>query len=277
MLRGLLAFLLLSFLSFSICIGQETTLLSWNIQNFGQSKDDSEIRQIAELIRDFDIVAIQEVVAKVGGAPAVARLADVLNRMSERWDYRISDPTTGDSPYKRERYAFLWKPHKLKLIGRPFLDQTYEATILREPYIGRFLIGDKQLIILNYHSRTYDQHPEEEITLFPSMIAQYSSTPVIIAGDFNMNEENPAFDGLEQIGYQPSIRNQFTTLRRKCSSSKNKHPYLANAIDNIYIPTETIQITGKGVLDFVRQCERLQEARNLSDHLGVGIRFNIVQ
>ena len=96
----------------------EITFISWNIKDFGQSRDDNEIRAIAQLIRHADIVAIQEVVAKhPGGAQAVARLVDQLDRMGANWDYSISEPTKSTSSHKSERYAFLWKTSKVKKIG----------------------------------------------------------------------------------------------------------------------------------------------------------------
>ena len=88
----------------------QVRLCSWNIQDIGKSKSDLEIGFMANTIKDFDIVAIQEVVAKdPGGAQAIARLADALNRMGSKWDYTVSSPTSS-SAYKSERYAFLWKP-----------------------------------------------------------------------------------------------------------------------------------------------------------------------
>jgi len=124
---------------------QTFSIVSWNISHFGKTKDASEINQIAKLIRDFDIVAIQEVVAvDPAGAKAVARLADELNRMGARWDYRVSDPTNSSSG-KKERYAFLWKSKKIKLKGRPWLDKTFDDIIIREPYLARFQIEEEEI------------------------------------------------------------------------------------------------------------------------------------
>src|SRR5690606_1961976 len=87
---------------------QVLTLASWNIQDLGQSKNTEEIAFMANVLKDFDMVAIQEVVAKhPAGAQKVAELADELNRRGAKWDYRISDPTKSPSVYMSERYAFL--------------------------------------------------------------------------------------------------------------------------------------------------------------------------
>jgi hypothetical protein len=98
----------------------DITICSWNLKDFGSSRDDSEIRFIANVVKAYDIITIQEVVAKdPGGAQAVARLHDQLNRMGAKWDYVVSDPTSGDNSYKKERYAFLWKTSKAQRIGDP--------------------------------------------------------------------------------------------------------------------------------------------------------------
>jgi exonuclease III len=77
------------------CILSQTKLISWNA-NFGQSKSDKTIHYIANYLRDYDIIAVQEVVAGYGGCKLL--LAE-LNRTGSKWDYIISDPSS--SPYKR--------------------------------------------------------------------------------------------------------------------------------------------------------------------------------
>jgi hypothetical protein len=94
----------------------EIQLLSWNIANLGKSKDDGEIEAMVRVIKDFEVVAIQEVVAGPGGPQAVARLVDALNRRGSKWDYVVSNPTSGGKGV--ERYAFLWKPSRVKLDSR---------------------------------------------------------------------------------------------------------------------------------------------------------------
>lgn len=87
-------FLLICLTLFSTVLSAQVKLLSWNIENIGKSKSDQEVAFIANTIRDYDIIAIQEVVAGYGGAQAVARLADELNRKEAKWGYVISNPTS---------------------------------------------------------------------------------------------------------------------------------------------------------------------------------------
>ena len=99
---------------FSIAtVHAQVKVLSWNIENFGKSKSDSTLVCISQILKDYDVVAIQEVVAGYGGAQTVAKLIDELNRKGATWDYTISNPTMS-SAYKTERYAFLWKTSKIK-------------------------------------------------------------------------------------------------------------------------------------------------------------------
>ena len=103
--RIILVFLL--FLSLN-AVSQKTaiSLVSWNIRDFGKTKNSDELEKIAEIVGDTDILAIQEVVAGYGGAQAVAKLSDILNRKGSKWDYVISNPTKS-SKYVTERYAFI--------------------------------------------------------------------------------------------------------------------------------------------------------------------------
>ena len=64
---------------------------------------------MANTLREFDVIALQEVIAGYGGAQAVARLAGELNRTGAKWDFVVSNPTQSSSPQAAERYAYLWK------------------------------------------------------------------------------------------------------------------------------------------------------------------------
>lgn len=98
------------------------SICSWNLKDFGNSKDDKEIEFIANTLKSYDVIAIQEVVASMGGSQAVARLSDALNRKGNKWDYVISNPTSGFNKYSVERYAFIWKTSKLKKLGDEWLE-----------------------------------------------------------------------------------------------------------------------------------------------------------
>ena len=68
-------------------------------------------------------MALQELFVGAGGAQAVAKLVDELNRKGSKWDYTINAPTIS-SGYKLECYAFLLKTSKVKKIGEAWLENT---------------------------------------------------------------------------------------------------------------------------------------------------------
>ena len=130
-------FLVLLTLNCTLVFSQ-VSICSWNIMNLGKSKSNSELEVMANSIKSYDVIAIQEVVAGPGGAQAVSRLVAILNTKGAKWDYSISQTTTSSNSASREKYAFLWKTSKVKKIGKCWLDQNYQKEIDREPYMGTF-------------------------------------------------------------------------------------------------------------------------------------------
>jgi len=269
MLRKIIVFitLLISFTSFSQ--QKDFSLISWNIKDFGKTKNSEELEQIAEIVRDADVVAIQEVVAGFGGAQAVAKLSDILNRKGAQWDYVVSDPTNS-SKYVTERYAVVWKTKHIKIKNRGKLIKVLDTLVDREPFIIDFYMEDKKLTLINFHSRPYDKNPEAEIKALTQYITKTFKTALVLAGDFNVDESKPVFDYFKSNGYTSAVINQKTTLKRACDGFE----YRNHPIDNIFFSTD-ISKFDSGVLDFVRACDNLEKARKLSDHLPVFLRFRM--
>lgn len=248
-------------------------IATWNIRDLGRTKDDNEIHKIAKIIKDFDIVAIQEVVAKdPAGAKAVAKIADELNRMGYKWDYRISNPTKSPSVYISERYAFLWKTSKVKLTSRAYLDTELEGKCFREPFIGKFQLKNNTVpfYVINFHSRKFNDNPEQEIIFLKDYSKRLNSNNVLISGDFNLNETHKVWDNLYNIGFKSALKNTKTTLKTKCKDGT----YLNHHIDNIFY-SKNITPIRSGVIDFVNSCSNLETARGLSDHLPVYLEYTL--
>src|SRR3989339_1406682 len=124
-MRSLLLFLILVLSTFFLH-AQCLKVCSWNIANLGKSKDATEIAYISKKIKDFDFVGIQEVSTSPAGAQAVAKIVDNLNRSGSSWEYIVSDPTNGNGP---ERYAFLWKKSKAKMIKKAWIEKSLDKQI----------------------------------------------------------------------------------------------------------------------------------------------------
>jgi len=243
-------------------------IITWNIQDLGGSKNDAEIGVIAKILKDFDLVALQEIVAKdPAGAKAVTRIADALNRLGSTWDYSISNATKSSSSYVSERYAFLWKTAKIRLKKKAFLDKELQDIIEREPYIALFewKQNNASFYVVNMHARTFNKHPEMEISNFKTYPKRFQTDQFIILGDFNLNEKHTVWNPLYKMGFKSAIFNQPTTLKRTCVDGN----YLNYPIDNIYYNTSYFTQQKAYTIDFVKECKNLDVARRISDHLTV--------
>ena len=261
-----LLLLLLNTISFS-----QTKLLSWNIENLGKSKSDTTINYIANTIQDYDIIAIQEVVAGYGGAQAVARLAQELNRKGTSWDYTISDPTSS-SAYKTERYSYIWKTSKVKKIGRAWLEKKYHLEIDREPYLCTFQHEGKQFTLVNFHAITKDRQPETEIKYFKFLPDEYTDLNLIFVGDFNCPQSHTVFIPLKKMGYKPVLVGQKTSLKKECLADE----CLASEFDNIFFKSSKINHLNSGIIPFYKNFTTLKEARMISDHIPIWFEFLIL-
>ena len=238
-------------------------ICTWNIQHFGKSKSPEEMGFIANMLKEFDIIAIQEVVAGHGGPQAVARLADELNRKGQKWDYALSEPTQG-TPYSSERYAFIWKTSSVQRVGKPWLDKNYELEIDREPFCIDFKHQDSEFTIVSMHAIPKSKQPETELKYLKFLPELYHDKNLVFLGDFNTAESNSVFLPLKNMCYLPVIVGQKTSLRTKCTPN-----CLASEYDNIFLESEKTQLLGSGVIHFYESFPDLKAARKISDHIPV--------
>lgn len=246
-------------------------VVSWNLEDFGKSKSDEVINFIANTVKNFDVIAIQEVVAGYGGPQAVARLVDELNRKGAKWDYRISNPTSGENSYKRERYAFLWKTSKVSIVGKPWLEIQYTNEINREPFFATFKINGKSFTLVNFHAITKNMQPETEIKYFKFLPGEYPDKNLIFNGDFNCPQSHTVFNPLKKMGYKPIFENQKTTLKKEVFNNE----YLASEFDNIFYNSQRVNFISSGVIKFYESFDNLIEARVVSDHIPVWFQFSL--
>ena len=255
---------------FSILSFPQTKILSWNIENFGKSKSETQLNFTANTIKDYDIITIQEVVAGYGGAQSVAKLVEMLNQKGSKWGYQISNPTSS-SAYKTERYAFIWKINKAKLKGNTWLEKKYNLEIDREPYFATFEIDKKSITLVTFHAITKSKQPETEIKYFKFLPAEYPNLNLIFIGDFNCPQSHTVFNPLKKMGYTSILQNQKTSLKQKCQTNN----CLASEFDNMFYKINSINYINSGILPFYKKFNSLKEARKISDHIPIWIEFSM--
>lgn len=242
-------------------------ILSWNIRDLGKSKDNEEIAFIANQIKSYDIISIQEVVAGYGGAQAVAKIVDELNK-SGNWDYSISDPTNSSSGNISEKYAFVWNTKKAQRVGNSWLEKKFDAEMEREPFFTRFSFGSKTITLVDFHARPRESQPETEVKYFKFFPEAYPDDILVFACDFNLPENHTVFNPIKKLGFKPAIVGQKTSLKKTVDGNGN---YLMHEKDNIFYDANKLTLLASGVMDFVPQCNNIEEANLISDHLGVWI------
>lgn len=270
--RRIIFFFFAFFLLFSngLLLAQ-VKIASWNLQNLGKSKSADEIAFMANTLRDFDVIALQEVIAGYGGSQAVARLAGELNRTGSKWEYVVSDPTQSSSSHAAERYAYLWKTSKVTKIQDAWLDPHYVVEIDREPYLAKFRYLGKFFTLVNFHAIPKKKQPETEIKYFKFLPGKYQNSNLIFLGDFNVPQNHTVFNPLKKIGYRPVFLGQKTTMKMECVGEE----CLASEYDNIFYNSNTTAILDYGVLLFYESFPNMKSARRISDHIPIWAQFDL--
>lgn len=217
---------------------------------------------IIQVVRHYDIVAIQEVVAGPGGPQAVARLADGLNRTGFKWQYVISPPTSGTSS-SRERYAFMWKPSRVTAVGKAWLDSIHAGLIDREPFLQEFKAGNLRFTLVNFHAISPSRQPETEIKYLRYFPERYKSHNLVFLGDFNLTQSHTVFNPLKNMGYTTVLKGQKTSLKTACKGGD----CLSGEYDHILYPKKLMKPEKQGVVHFYKNYPDLKQARYVSDHI----------
>ncbi|MBC7887962.1 MAG: endonuclease/exonuclease/phosphatase family protein [Ferruginibacter sp.] len=260
----------ITLLIFYVYANAQISICCWNLENFGKSKSDEVIAFIANTIKGFDVICILEVVAGDGGAPAVAKLTDLLNRKGALWEYTISDPTVSSS-YKTERYAYIWKTSKVKKKGNAWLEKKYNLLIDREPYFIDFDSNGGPFTLVAFHAITKSKQPETEIKYFRFLPLEYPRKNLIFAGDYNCPQSHTVFNPLKKMGYKPIFKGQRTSLKQECTTSD----CLASEFDNIFYDSAKINCIQSGIIPFYESFPNLKEARKVSDHVPIYFKFSL--
>lgn len=240
------------------------TICTWNLKDFGKSKSAAEIAFIANVVKDYDVVAIQEVVAGYGGPQAVARLASELNTKGSKWDYVISEPTSS-SANKSERYAYIWKTSKLTKKGNAWLEKKYNKEIDREPFYITLTEKGKSFTLVSFHAITKGKQPETELKYFRFMAAALAPQALIFVGDYNLPQSHSVFNPMKKMGYLPLLISQKTSLRQKCINND----CLASEYDNMFFSRQQFSVKKCGIVHFYTRFQDFRLARLISDHVPV--------
>lgn len=280
-------------------VDQNLIIGTWNIRNFsgvfnswgentGSPKRNlRSLACLAEIIRHFDVIAIQEVKSNTEGLRTLIKAF-----LGEEWHAIISDVSAG-SRGNAERMAYLYDSRRVEpsgLAGEIVLPPTDEGNPAeqfdRTPYIVGFQSASEQFSLLTTHIR-YGDVPEDrlpELQAIANVIASEirdrtktrpEESNLIVLGDFNIDDrkDNPLFKAFTSTGLM--VPKELLNLKTTYGTKAKYYDQIAWFMGDM-----DLQYSRRaGVIDFAgasyRELTMRQMSFRVSDHFPLWIEFGI--
>lgn len=252
--------------------GNAIRIASFNIQVFGESKmaKPRVAALLAEIIRKFDIVAVQEIRSKQNILP---QFVDMVNATGRHYDYVIG-PRLGRTSSK-EQYAFIYDTASIEIDRTALYTVNDPDDVLhREPLVGWFRVrGPAPEEAFTFSLVNIHTDPDETKTELDALADVFrvvrddgrGEDDVIILGDLNVDDRN--------LGRLGQISNITWAISGVATNTRGTKLY-----DNlVFSEVATAEYTGRwGVFDMIRQFNlTTEEALEVSDHMPVWAEFSL--
>ncbi len=252
--------------------GKTIRIASFNLQAFGPHKTENPgvMEVLAKTIRQFDVVAIQEV--RSARQDVVGQLVQAVNAAGRRYNY-VLGPRLGRTSVK-EQYAYVFDEATIEI------DRTKVYTINdpddllhRPPLIATFRARGPPpdqaftFTLINVHidpDVVADEMNQMDNVLFSVRDYAPAEDDVILLGDFNSDARH--------LGELGNVAGLVAAITDKFTNTRQTHQY-----DNLFFQLPaTCEYTGQsGVYDFLRRYNlTLEQALLVSDHLPVWAEFS---
>jgi len=283
-------------------------IATWNIRMFGnltrkwESEDDDSPKRdlhsifcIAEIIRRFDVIAIQEVKANIRA------LRDTLKILGDNWSLILTDVSKGDSG-NGERMAFLFDTRRVQLSGlagelvvpnewtKTASQQALNEQFVRTPYAVSFRSNKQTFILVTLHILYGKKSSDriKELKGIAKWLSDWSSDihayhqNLIALGDFNIDKRGDMLDRTflsEGLYVPPELQNDKAT--RSIFNQTKYYDQIAwfNGTGNQ--PRLSLEYSNGGNYDFVgkalanRDISRLSLSYLMSDHYPLWTEFRL--
>lgn len=283
-------------------------IATWNIRVFGnltrkwESEDDDSPKRdlhsilcIAEILRRFDVIAVQEVRANLRA------LRDTLKLLGDDWSLILTDVNRGDEG-NGERMAYLFDTRRVKLSGLASelvvpnewlkrIDQiSLNKQFVRSPYAVSFKSGSKTFILVTLHilygKKASDRISElkgiaEWLADWASDVNAYDQN-LIALGDFNIDERGDLLDQTflsSGLYVPPELQNEDVT--RSVFNETKYYDQIAWFNGTNRKPKLSIEFLSGGNYDFVdkalksRDMTKRSFSFHISDHYPLWAEFKL--
>jgi endonuclease/exonuclease/phosphatase family metal-dependent hydrolase len=211
-------------------VDRNLLIATWNLREFGgltkawesgprdvPKRNLRDVALIAEVVRQFDLIAIQEVQGDLRA------LRHMMKALGPNWGFLLTDTGVGDFS-GNERLAFVFDTQRVKLSGLAGevvipVEQLAAATqgqisrqFARPPYAVSFLAGDTTFVLITLHilwgKAPADRVPE--LKAIADWLAGWAAREsewghnLICLGDFNIDRRGDAlYDAFASSGLAP--------------------------------------------------------------------------
>lgn len=248
---------------------------SFNIQVFGTSKlakpDVAKI--LAEVVRRFDLVAIQELRATDQGV--MDQFLQMINQAGGTYRYVVGERLGTTS--SKEQYTYVYDAAKLRVTHQPTTVHDAQGVMMRPPLATRFQcieLPEGQgftFTLLNVH--TTPEEADRDLKAIESVVATTRQLlpmedDIIVLGDFNASTAQIA--KVRWFATQSAvIPDQWMTNTRQNKNYDNQ----------VFDGRATVEYTGRsGVFNFQQLYQiSLDQALQVSDHFPIWGEYSIFE
>ncbi|GLB51177.1 deoxyribonuclease [Neptunitalea chrysea] len=284
-------------------------IASWNIRGFGNltrewmsTENDSPKRDlhsvlcIAEILKRFDVIAIQELKSNLRA------FRDTLKVLGPNWSFILTDVTKGNAG-NGERMAYLFDTRRVNLSGLACElvvpdewlnaganENTLKSQFARTPYAVSFKSGKQTFILVTLHILYGDNAAARipELEVIAKWLAKWSgnvnaySQNLIALGDFNIDKRG---DLLHQTFIKEGLyipeKLQDESVLRSIFDKSRYYDQIAWFKDSQFGANLTMEYTNAGSFDFLtsalvnRDLTKRSKSFMISDHYPLWCEFKV--
>ncbi len=283
-------------------------IATWNIRAFGNltrkwesDEDDSPKRDlhsilcITEIIKRFDVIAIQEIKANIRA------LRDTLKLLGDNWSLILTDVNKGDSG-NGERMGYLFDKRRVQLSGlagelvvpnewtKGVKKDVLEEQFVRTPYAVSFRSNHQTFILVTLHIKYGESSKDriKEIKGIAKWLADWANNMnvyhhnLIVLGDFNIDERGDLLNKTflsKGLSVPPQLQNEKVT--RSIFDETKYYDQIAWFNNNANIPNLSLKFVDGGNYDFMptalsnRNINKLSLSWHISDHYPLWAEFKL--
>ena len=238
-------------------------LVSWNMGEYSTNKTRKALETMADILRDADIVVLQNIQSSQGTKMDIKKIAQMLDMKDKNWDFITSEKVDGKGDL-----AFLWDTKKISIHNVHMIRTSRSCGHYMEhaPVIGSFIFNKEKFQIVSFIAASSEEKAQKEISDYIGC-DRFNRDSLIALGDFNLppGKVNPLFREYGFVNQTESRRSMVKNkINRSCSHRTSSHIFTKNS---------SVDVCASGVVDLANIINDHEDVKNVSEHMPVFIIF----